>query len=259
MACIGGVAKSHEFWIDPVSHEVEKNILVEAHLRVGTEFEGSSLSFIPQNFRRFEYALDGALVDVPGVIGDRPALRLDADGEGLLLVVHETTDQFITWDDFADFKAFVEHKDAEWVLETHAAMGLAEDGTREVYSRYAKSLIAVGNGGGADRVAGLLVEIVALENPYTGEMGDGFDVQVLYQGAPRSNEQLEVFEKTPEGEVTVFTLRTDAEGKATVPVVAGSRYMLDSVVVRAPEKALAEERDVQWESLWANLTFAVPE
>ncbi len=34
--------------------------------------------------------------------------------------------------------------------------------------------------------------------------------------------------------------------------------MLDAVVLREPSEALAAERDVVWESLWANLTFAVP-
>ena len=58
--------------------------------------------------------------------------------------------------------------------------------------------------------------------------------------------------------MTVFTLKTDAEGRATVPVKPGYRYMLDSVVLREPAPDLAAGRDVVWESLWANLTFAVP-
>ncbi len=259
MTCIAGVAKSHEFWIDPVSHQVENGAVAEAHIRVGMQFDGSSFSYLPQNFRRFDYAFTGDMRPVEGVIGDRPAFRLEATENGLLLVVHETTDQYITWKDFQDFVGFVEHKDAEWVLEEHAAKGFAEDGTREAYSRYAKSLIAVGDGAGSDREVGLLTEIVALENPYTGETGDGVDVRVLYEGKPRADAQLEVFEKSPEGAVEIFKLHTDERGEVTVPVKPGNRYMLDSVVLRPPSDALVAERGVQWESLWANLTFAVPE
>ena len=186
-------------------------------------------------------------------------MKLTPAGEGLLVLVHETTDSFITWDDFQDFVGFVEHKDAEWTLEEHAARGLAEDGTREVYSRYAKSLVAVGAGEGADREVGLLTELIALENPYTGQTGDGVDVRLLYQGEPRTDAQIEVFEKAPDGTVEVFTVRTDDTGQATVPVQPGYRYMADAVVLRAPAQVLADERDVQWESLWANLTFAVPD
>jgi hypothetical protein len=34
--------------------------------------------------------------------------------------------------------------------------------------------------------------------------------------------------------------------------------MLDSVVLREPDPAKAAAQKVLWESLWANLTFAVP-
>lgn len=256
---IAGVANSHEFWIDPVSYQVQKGETVEAHLRVGQAFEGSSYSYIPQKFRRFEYVLDAELRDMPGTVGDRPAAKLTPDGEGLLVLVHETTDNFITWDDFQDFVTFVVHKDAEWTLAEHAARGLAENGTREVYSRYAKALVAIGAGEGSDREVGLVTELVALENPYTGQTGDGVDVRLLYQGEPRRDAQIEVFEKAPDGTVKAFMVRTDDTGKATVPVQPGYRYMADAVVLRGPSQALADERDVQWESLWANLTFGVPD
>ncbi|CAN0591264.1 unnamed protein product, partial [Ectocarpus sp. 12 AP-2014] len=156
------------------------------------------------------------------------------------------------------FVSFVEHKDAAWVLEAHSARGLSEDDRRELYSRYAKSLVAVGSSEGDDFETGLLTEIVALENPYTGEMSDGIDVRLLYEGAPRSQTQIEVFEKAADESVSIFTVQTDVDGAATVPVKPGYRYMLDAVVLREPSASVAAERNIQWESLWANLTFEVP-
>jgi len=35
--------------------------------------------------------------------------------------------------------------------------------------------------------------------------------------------------------------------------------MADAVVLRRPDSDLAREKNALWESLWANLTFAVPE
>ena len=58
---------------------------------------------------------------------------------------------------------------------------------------------------------------------------------------------------------TTREVRTDAAGEARVPVLPGRHYMLDAVVLRAPAAELAEARDVVWESIWANLTFAVPD
>jgi len=256
--CIVTTAKGHEFWIEPEKYQVTPGSDVVAELRVGQNFSGASQSYLPQQFRRFEYGADGQIAPITGRLGDRPAARLEPLGEGLVVLIHETADLKITWDEFEKFENFVNHKGAEWVLETHQAEGLSKVDVAEAYSRYAKSLVAVGPGAGSDFETGLETEIIALENPYTDDMADGIDVRVLYQGMPRANEQIEVFEKPEDGDVSVFTLRTDDSGTATIPVKPGHEYMLDSVVLRKPNEALASSRNVLWESLWANLTFAVP-
>lgn len=258
LACIAIPAKGHEFWIDPKDFTVAPGKLVEGELRVGEAYEGVGIAFLPPQFRKFRFSINGKVGDVPGRIGDRPALRMSAPEAGLLVVSHVTTDSKIVWDDWQDFVNFVEHKDAAWVLDAHKARGLDEIDASEAFSRYAKSLIAIGFPEGNDRVMGLETEIVALENPYIGQTEDGLDVRVLYQGEPRANEQIEVFEKSAKGEVSIFTVKTDAKGEATIPVKPSHRYMLDSVVVREPSAELAAELDVEWESLWANLTFSVP-
>ena len=56
--------------------------------------------------------------------------------------------------------------------------------------------------------------------------------------------------------LTVITyLATDAKGEAVIPVRPGHRYLLDAVVLRE-----APDGDGPvWESLWAAMTFAVPD
>lgn len=229
-----------------------------AELRVGQNFGGASQAYIPHQFRRFDYAYNDQTAPVAGRMGDRPAARIETSSEGLMVLIHATTDLKITWDEFEKFESFVKHKDAEWVLDEHRSEGSSQVDVAEAYSRYAKSLVAVGSGAGSDFETGLETEIVALENPYVDDMADGIDVRVLYQGKPRISEQVEVFEKSEDGEVTVFTLQTDGSGTATIPVKSGHHYMLDSVVLRKPSEELANSRSVLWESLWANLTFAIP-
>lgn len=252
-------AKGHEFWIDPEVFTPEVGGPIVADLRVGQEFRGSGMSYLPPEFRRFDYLLGDRIEAVPGRIGDRPAVQMDAPDDGLMVLVHETTDKIVTYREMEKFGNFVRHKDAEWVLDVHRAKGFPVDTFREVYSRYAKSLVGIGDGQGDDRAFGLLTEIVALENPYTGDMSDGIDVAVLYQGAPRADAQVEIFERAPDGLVEITTVKTDGNGRATVPVRTGYAYMLDAVVLREPDPALAQDRNAIWESLWANLTFAVPE
>lgn len=227
-----------------------------ADIRVGEAYEGTAFAYIPQRFRRFDVATPSGLAPVEGTVGDRPAFALDATEEGLMTVIHVTEDQHITWTEWERFVSFLEHKDLTWGLAEHEARGLSRENVRERYSRYAKSLIAVGEGAGDDVTAGLEVEIVALENPYTANMSDGLDIQALYQGAPLDDVQIEVFRKTPDGTVTITKERTDADGVATISVEPGARYMLDTVVLRPLD--VVEDRDPSWETLWANLTFEVP-
>lgn len=258
LTCISVAAKAHEFWISPSEHLISSSDRVVAALRVGQDFEGNSQAFLPMSFERFDYAFEGRVAPVDGRLGDRPALKMDAPGDGLMVIIHQTRDLALTWDEFAQFEAFVEHKDAMWTLDTHKARGLSEENMREAYSRYAKSLVGIGSAEGSDIEVGLETEIVALENPYTDNMSDGIDVRLLYQGAPRIDAQVEVYEKGAGEDVSVFTVRTDSNGVATIPVKAGARYMLDAVVLREPSLRLAVQRGVVWESLWANLTFGVP-
>ena len=229
-----------------------------ADLRVGQEYDGLSYSYAPMDFRRFEIVQGETRVPVEGRLGDRPALGQPAPGEGLATVLHVTRDYTVTYSDYARFRDFVLHKDAGWGLAAHAGRGLPEEDFIEVYSRHAKALIAVGDGAGADRDHGLLTELTALANPFTDDLAGGLPVALSYEGNPRADAQIEVFEKAPEATVRIFTVRTDAEGRARVPVKPGHRYMLDAVVLREPTDALAAETGAVWESLWANLTFAVP-
>ena len=61
----------------------------------------------------------------------------------------------------------MKHKAFDSVLEDHQARGLPDTGFRESYRRYAKTLIAVGDGAGNDPSIGPASEIVALSNADT--------------------------------------------------------------------------------------------
>ncbi|MDJ0824805.1 MAG: DUF4198 domain-containing protein [Rhodobacter sp.] len=248
--------RAHEFWISPQTYTVAPEAQILADIRVGQTFKGSAYSFIPQQFKRFDLVQGDRVIPVTGRIGDRPALAMDAPGDGLVTVVHQTSDFFLTYREAEKFLNFITEKDFAWVLADHEARGLPDAGFRERYSRYAKSLIAVGSGAGADQEVGLLTEIIALANPFTDDLSDGLPVQVLYQGAARADVQVEVFARVPDGAVTVMQTRTDSEGYAMIPVEAGSEYLVDAVVMR-PLDPVAES-DPVWESLWASLTFQVP-
>ena len=251
-------ASAHEFWISPETYQVPPGGTLKAEFRVGQEFAGAGYVFVPGRSERFEVVTADGTTEVTPRVGDRPALNIPAPAEGLNVVVHETGDLTLTYKEYEVFQRFLEHKDWTSLEALHDERGLPESGFRESYRRYAKSLMAVGEGAGADRAMGLEIEIVAVTNPYVADLSSGMVVDVIYQGAARADAQVEIFEKSPGGDVVVTKLRTDGTGRAVFPVAAGHEYLVDSVVVRAEDNEDPEAGPV-WRSLWASLTFRVPE
>ncbi len=250
---------AHELYLEPLEYQVEPEGRLMVNIVNGQKFRGHKLPYLPQVAVRFDMNGPDGLVPVDSRAGNTPAIDMQVPAQdGLLVFVYHARNATLTYNDGEKFWTFVEHKDLPVTRAEHDARGLGESGFKEVYSRYSKTLVAVGDGAGADQNFGLLTEIVALANPYTDPLVDILPVQLFYQGTPRANEQLEVFDKDPEGEVTITRMRTDADGILNVPVTPGHSYMLDAVVLRLPDPALAAEKGASYESLWANLTFAVP-
>ncbi|MEM8538687.1 MAG: DUF4198 domain-containing protein, partial [Pseudomonadota bacterium] len=179
--------------------------------------------------------------------------------EGLNVAAYQAQNQSLTYNEWEKFQRFIDHKDFGDVRSLHEARGIPVTGFREVYSRHAKTLFGVGESAGADRRVGLETEIVALANPYVDDLTGGMPVQVYYRNGVRADVQVEVFAKAPDGSVAITLHRTDDNGIATFPVQAGFRYLVDAVVLREPSDRLREQTGAAWETLWASLTFAVPE
>ncbi|MEO1140657.1 MAG: DUF4198 domain-containing protein, partial [Pseudomonadota bacterium] len=248
---------AHELFLQPQSYEIAVGEPLRAEIKVGEKFDGGRNIFNPDKFRRFDLAVADTVAPVSGRLGDLPAANVDTTVGGLHVLVHVSEDLRLRYTDFAKFTKFVAHKDLRGTIDAHKARGLSETDFVEAYSRYAKSLVAVGDGAGQDRAFGLETEIVALANPYTDALWGEMAVQVFYQGAVRADAQVEMFERYDDS-VTITWHRTDAEGKAFLPVRRGGEYMLDAVVIREPSEDLAEDMGAAWETLWANPTFAVP-
>lgn len=250
---------AHEFWIEPLKFQVEKEESIQADLRNGQLFSGSAQPFFPQRNTRFDAVTGDKAVEVTGRMGDRPAIQLPApQNEGLLILVHEAAPSIVTYREWPKFVAFTEHKDFTTALADHETRRWDKENFKESYTRHSKALVAVGSGAGADRALGLATEFVALDNPYAADFDGTLDVALFYDGAPLADAQIEIYAKTPDNIVTVTKTRTDSEGHAALPVEPGLTYLLDAVVLRPFAQATPAAQGPVWETLWASLTFAVP-
>ena len=250
------MSHAHEFWLEPQNYQADPGGLVQVDIRNGQDFEGLSLSWFDPRVDK-TIVLEGEETRTyKGLPGDLPAISVKT-GEKLIVLSYASALSKLTYDSWDKVKSFVQDKDFPWFFDRHAARGLPEDGVTEGYWRFSKTLIAGGKGIGSDGDTGMETEFVAVTNPYT-DGGKNFTARLLYRGAPRPDARVELWEKR-DGEVRKTIHRTDTKGLVSVPVRPGSSYMMDAVVLREPASDAAKEAGVMWESLWANLTFAVPE
>lgn len=252
-------AVSHEFWIAPEAYQAESGGNLQAHFRNGEGFKGRSLSYFDQRSNRFEMIAGGVTTTLTPRAGDKPAFTLpEGTPDGLIVVVHEATSSSLTYRDWAKFLKFAAHKDFANAAADHIAAGWPQDKFKESYTRHAKALMALGDGDGADQATGMATEFVAMTNPYAASFTNNMKVLLIYNGQPRPDAQVEVFDRAPDETVTIALHRTDANGIATIPVTPGHDYLFDAVVLRkAPTPATIPD-DPVWETLWAALTFHVP-
>ncbi len=247
---------AHEFWISPATYVIGSGEQVQADIRVGQNFAGPPYSFQPRLFERFDIVQGDVTTSVTGRLGDVPALTMSASKDGLAIIVHETGDNKLTYKEWPKFEKFVNHKDMAGVLKAHVDRGIRQENFEESYRRFAKSLVAIGNGEGSDREVGLRTEIIAKKNPYTEDLVE-MEVQVLLDGSPRPDAQIELFVKDPEGSVEIELYRTDSTGHGRFPIEPGYEYLVDAVAMEPLENNDPDAGPV-WVSLWASLTFAVP-
>jgi hypothetical protein len=249
---------AHEFWIEPQKFQVESGENLEVDLRNGQEFVGSRLAYFTNSFTRFDVAQGDQVRAVDGRMGDRPAMQMVPDADGLLIILHETTPAKVRYKEWPKFLKFAAHKDFKDIEARHDALGFPRESFRELFTRHGPALVGVGAAKGADRAYGLKTEFVALTNPYDADFDGQMQVQVLLDGAPRIDTQIEIFHRAADDTVTITLARTDDQGRATIAETTGD-YLFDAVVLEPFDTDVADApKDVVWQTYWAALTFAVP-
>lgn len=249
-------AMAHEFWLDAHDYMLESGQELRIDIRVGQDFKGNKYSFNPNEFFDFSLTDGSGKNPIEGRIGDRPAVSLVIADEGLLVLNHFSTSQLLTYDEFEMFESFVRNKGLDWVLEKHVERGLPVTEFGEGYTRFAKSLIAVGQGAGSDALTGMPFELLALKNPYTDDISDGLPVRLFFGAETLPDIQIDIFQRSVDQDTVVKThVTTDETGTAVIPVINGNIYLINAVHMIIPSDEDTARTTAVWHSLWASMTF----
>lgn len=271
-------AQAHEFWINPAPTPLQVGDTARLTLQVGEFFHGDTLPFAgPQTVALRQYSAAGVR-DLSPVLALRaalPVLALPLATAGTQMIIFDSQPNFISLP--ADtFHAYLHDEGLDFIKATRIAAGAAARPGRERYRRLVKTLVRVDAApqpGIAVEAAtpaqdmtyavrtGQRLELVPLSDPLTMVPGSALGVQVLFEGVPLAGALVKAWNKGDgkpggerEGQTVIVRATTSANGQVSVNLPYAGPWMI-SVVHMIPAVGV---KDIDWDSLWGNLSFSVP-
>ena len=190
---------------------------------------------------------------VPGVEGVDPAGFARVEAPGLVVLGYRSKRSAITLEPLK-FEKYLADAGLERIIALRAERGERSKAGREVYSRCAKSLVAVPGprGGRADRTLGFTLELVAGRDPYSLTAGAELPLRLLYRNRPLEGALVTALSQADPGKRT--SARSNRDGRVILRLGSPGPWL-----VKAVHMVPASGRDdADWESLWASLTFELP-
>lgn len=266
---------AHDFWIEPDSFRPRAGSVVAVRLRVGQNFDGEPVPRADHLIERFVLVTDVGEAPIVGPDAGEPAGRMRLESPGPAIIGYRSLTTAIELE-AAKFEAYLTDEGLEAVIKTRAQRGDSAKPGKEIYSRCAKSLLAVmpaaGTGAGArpaagtppgskkkgrpplfERALGFTLEIVPLADPYRMKPGASLPVRILHEGKPIGG--VLVVAMNAEEPARKISVRSDKSGRASLVLARPGVWMVKAVHIRPAPAASGAD----WESLWASLTFEVPD
>ena len=248
-----GAARAHDFWIEPSQFQPAPDTRVGLRLRVGENFRGDPVPLNPPAVKTFVVVTDAGAQPIDGRRGAEPAGVVELQQKGIAVVGYRSLPQHVELA-APDFERYLTTEGLEAVIRMRAERGDSAAPGREIFSRAAKALLAVGGrrpASGHDRVLGLTLELIPERSPYALHAGDELPLVLRYEGEPLGGARVMALHASGE---KLATIRSDAKGRVRVPLSRSGVWLVKTVhMVPAPAGA-----DADWESTWASLTFEVP-
>ncbi len=262
-SCLLGVAllaKAHEFWLQPATFFAQPGQVVPVEVLVGEHFQGERSE--GKKNRIVQYAhWSGATKEnltpqlTQGHYGSTP-VKLSAPGTHLIALAN--TNKYLEMR--ADsFLLYLQEDGLDPVIKYRKEHNQIQKRSREFYRRCVKSLVLVGRLNPQDKTynlnAGMPLEIIPVQNPYSLKPGETIRFTVLFENKPLPNALVRYWNRatinhSAPAHFTGQQQRTDAKGQVSFQLKAGNNMV--SVVQMVP---YADAKQADWQSYWGSLTF----
>ncbi|MFQ5737759.1 MAG: DUF4198 domain-containing protein [Acidobacteriota bacterium] len=253
MGVTGSWVGAHNFWIEPSSFRPAASSPVSVRLLVGEAFRGDAFPRTPSHIKKFAVLGPTGTAPVVGLAGSDPAGYWRPEQPGLYIITYGSTPSPITMEP-RKFHDYLEQEGLGRINRLRAERGESGRTAREIFSRCAKSLVAVGppKPGARDRKLDLTLELVAETNPYGLPRGQPLPLRLFYQGRPLEGALVVAHNRQAPSET--LSSRSDQMGRVVFQLPRKGVWMVKAVhMVPAPAESGAD-----WASFWASLTFELP-
>lgn len=246
-------ASAHDLWIDPSAFHPDAGAALTVRLRVGMNYVGEPLPRSSALIDRFFLSSADGERAIEGEEGDEPAGRILIPSAGVHWVGYRSNSSYLSQEP-RKFEEYLVEEGLERVAALRAQRGESGKPSRELFSRCAKALISTGKGprAGFDRVLGFTLEIVPEKDPETWRSGGSVAFRLLYEGKPLEAALLTAMPQADPGKR--LSARSDRNGRAAFALPRAGVWC-----IKAVHMIPADGRKADWQSLWASLTFEIPD
>lgn len=244
---------AHEFWLQPDKFKVASGETFNVSLKVGEGFQGEK--WTAKIKRLNDVKIHGSSVkDVTKkfLADTLESTQLSISKKGSYVVAMTSNPSFIELEG-KKFTDYLIEDGLEDMIELRKDKNISHSKAREFYSRYAKTLIQVGNklDDSFKKEIGFPLEIIPQTHPYRIDSESSMKVLVLFKGKPLKGSMVKVWHKNSDEMVEPLNLKTDATGFVNVNVFPEGKWMLSTVKM----EEYKDKSKADYESFWASYTF----
>ena len=252
---------AHEFWIEPVTASFGAASMARLSMKVGEQFQGELVGISRQQTAGLRHYSASGLADLKPSLPITPAadfkVELTAPGTHLIAFESEASTISLSAD---SFHAYLHDEGLDFIKTRREAASQASLPGRERYRRFVKTLVAVPAATDANmpdaiyaQQTGQQLEILPLNNPLLLVAGEALRVQINFENKPLSGALVKAWHKRS-GQTVIIRTTTIADGTTSINLPYTGAWMV-SVVHMVAAKGI---KDIDWDSLWGNLSFVVP-
>lgn len=249
-----GVVNAHEFWLLPKKFKYQVGEKMAVDFMVGENFEGEFWDLQRHKVEKLAIYNRVGKTDLINKVTATKGNNLEYafNNVGTHMIALESNDAFIELEP-EKFDAYLEEDGLEFIKEERKKLGEENRNSRELYRRFAKLLVQVGDktDDTYNKTAGFKMEIIPSQNPYDLKAGDHLECKVFYRGNPEAHALVKVWSHIG-NRIFLQNIYTESDGSVRFPISNKGPWMVSAV-----KMVRSSGREAEWESMWASLVFEI--